>query len=74
MKSYTQIIEEFVDEFTTDPNEVRSIVVETAEQFREEYYRIASVDEDDFDQGELDDFFKNVEDEISLSLKASGIF
>ena len=73
MDAYTTIINNFVDEFTTDPEAVRRVVVEAAEKFRSEYYAIVDVEEDEFDKGELEDFYKEVRLAIVDALKDSEL-
>ena len=73
MDSYTDIIEGFVDEFAAGQDEVRIVVVETAERFRDDFYRIVDADEDEFDKGVLDGFYDEVRLEIAEALKACGL-
>jgi len=73
MEAYTTMINDFVDEFATDSEAVKRVVVETAEMFRSEYYKIVDVEDDEFDKGELEDFNERVREEIVFALKANEL-
>lgn len=73
MTSYTSIINDFVDEFTTDPEQVRLVVSDTAERFRDDYHNIVDVPEEEFDKEVLNDFFKEVRTEIVEALKVNEL-
>ena len=71
--AYTEIIGQFIDEFTTDPELVECVVIDAAERFRDDYYTIVDVDEDEFDRGVLDDFFEEVRKAIAEALRDNGL-
>ena len=73
MKSYTEIINDYIDEFVPNPDDARRLAVDTAERFRENYYRIIDVEEDDFDKGVLDDFFEEVREAIRDALEINDL-
>ena len=68
MNSYTSVIDEYVEEFVKDPDDVSRVVIETAEKFRDDYYEIVDVVEDEFDKGELEEFYKEVREAIREAL------
>ena len=67
--SYTSIVDEFIGEFTRDSEAVKAVVVDAAERFRSDYYQIVDVEEDEFDKGTLDDFYKEVREAIIDALR-----
>ena len=73
MQPYAQIINDFVEEFTTDQDAVRRVVADEAERFRNEYYCIVDVDESEFDKGELNDFYKEVRKAIAEALRDNAL-
>ena len=69
MQSYSEIIQELVNELTTNPEDVSRIVADEAEKFRGDYYRIADCGEDELDSGELNDFFDELRESVAYALR-----
>ena len=73
MVAYTEIINEFISDFTYDNEAIAEVVKDTAEKYRGEYHDIADVDPDSFDNGTVQDFLDEVKREIAYCLKAEQL-